>query len=115
MSRPIRSTLRRATPGLEIVPPSLLVLLDHPWLGAASLVVALTFTTLHSRMVLRAEKDRDQTFTAYAHTTASLGVDPHRLFVALSRDPADEAPVELPPARLPYPRGRDESSRSAVS
>lgn len=114
MSRPIRSTVRRVTPGLEIVPPSLLILFDHAWLGAGSLVVALTFTVLHSRMLLRAERDRDQTFTAFAHTTATLSGDPHRVIAALSDDTADDPPVELPSPRVYRPRGRDESRRSRV-
>jgi hypothetical protein len=111
MSRPIRSTLRRVTPGVEIVPPSLLVLLDHPWIGAASLVVALGFTTLHSRMLLRAEEKQKEALLTYAHTTTTVGGDPHRVIAALSRDTTS---IEVPPPRTYRPRGYDESRKRSV-
>lgn len=102
MARLTRSQWARITVGLEIVPPTLLVALDEPWLGAATLGAVLAASTLQSWLYVRSERDQQRALLSYAQDTATMGGDPAPVIAALkagrSTREDDEEPVR--PATL---------------
>jgi hypothetical protein len=115
MSRLPRFRSATLAVGLEIVPPTLLVAMDHPWMGTATLAAVLASSITHSRMRLRSAQERHQAILSYAQAAASMGSDPATVINALRGtrydldDPDDdESPIELSRAlengrRLPSP------------
>jgi hypothetical protein len=86
---------------LEILPPTLMVALGHPWLGAAVLGAVLASSALQSRMWVRSEQERHRALLSYAQDATSMGGDPTAVIAALQRragDAEDDGGVpELPP------------------
>ncbi|HEU0086623.1 MAG TPA: hypothetical protein VFQ77_03060 [Pseudonocardiaceae bacterium] len=108
------SPLQRAriTTGLEIVPPSLLIVMKHPWLGAGTLGVVLAVAALDSWLVARSARESQQAILTYAQVVASMGGDPSNVVAALSRSPDedDSSPTRSPrghAAGIPGGRGPD--------
>jgi hypothetical protein len=92
--------------GGEVVPPTLLITLDHPWLGAATLTVVLGAWVLQLRLVTRSAQARQQALLAYAQGVSSLGGDPTAVIKAL-QSPGSRS--DLPSEPSPSPRGDPES------
>jgi hypothetical protein len=115
MARSIRPTWQRISPGLEILPPTLLITFDHPWLGAATVGVALVFSALQSRMLVRAAEHRQQAILYYAQSTISMGGDPSMVIAALRKatdDAGDEGVSSDLRSRTYGMRSYDESRRT---
>jgi len=91
----------RISPGLEILPPTLMVALGDPWLGAATLGAVLASSALQSRMWVRSEQERHRALLSYAQDATSMGGDPTTVIAALQRrvgDAEDDGMLpELPP------------------
>ncbi len=89
--------------GLEILPPTLMVALGHPWLGAATLGAVLVFSALQSRMWVRSEQERHRALLSYAQDATNMGGDPTTVIAALQQRAGDavddEVLTELPPRR----------------
>lgn len=62
--------------GLEMLPPTLMVVLGYPWLGAACLGAVLACSVQHSRMLVRFEQERHKATLSYAQDATSMGGDP---------------------------------------
>lgn len=83
MARLTRSQWARITVGFEMVPPTLLVVLGNPWLGAATLGGVLAVSTLRSWMFVRSERDRQRAILSYAQNSTTMGGDPATVIAAL--------------------------------
>lgn len=93
--------------GLELVPPTVMILTHHPVMGAATLGAVLLAWIFQARMVVRAEELRDQRMLDYAQTTTSMGGDPAPVISALRRWPPD-------PEAEPEPARSDDDDRPWV-
>jgi len=85
---------------LEILPPTLMVALGDPWLGAAALGAVLASSALQSRMWVRSEQERHRALLSYAQDSTNMGGDPTAVIAALQRragDAEDDGVPELPP------------------
>lgn len=80
--------------GFQVV-PTLMVIVGHPWLGAATLGGVLTAFGLQTWMSVRAEQDRNRTIWAYTHDTSGKG--DARTVMNRDADPEHEPPAQLPP------------------
>lgn len=91
----------RIPAGLEILPPTLMVALGDPWLGAVSLGAVLGFSALQSRMWVRAEQERHRALLSYAQDSTNMGGDPTTVITALQQragDAVDDGVLtEVPP------------------
>ncbi|MDQ3886818.1 MAG: hypothetical protein M3308_07405 [Actinomycetota bacterium] len=105
MTRPPGFVWSKISPGLEIVPPTLLIALDYPWLGAAALAVVLAFSALQSRMWVRSEQERHRALLSYAQDTTNMGGDPTMVIAALQRRPGDAEDDEVWPDMPPRGAG----------
>ena len=83
MTRLSRSAWSRLTVGAEIVPPTLMVVLHEPWLGAATLGGVLAASTLRAWMLARSERDRQRAILSYAQDSTTMGGDPATVITAL--------------------------------
>ncbi len=101
MARPPGFSWPRISAGLEILPPTLMVALGHPWLGAAVLGAVLASSALQSRMWVRSEQERHRALLLYAQDSTNMGGDPTPVIAALQRRPGDAVDdgvlSELPP------------------
>lgn len=79
----------RISTGLEILPPTLMVALGHPWLGAAVLGAVLASSALQSRMWVRPEQERHRALLSFAQDSTSMGGDPTTVIAALQRRAGD--------------------------
>lgn len=83
MARLTRTQWVTITIGFEIVPPTLMVALDHAVLGAATLGGVLAASTLRVWMLVRADRDRQRAILSYAQDSATMGGDPAPVIAAL--------------------------------
>ena len=98
----------RISPGLEILPPTLMVALGDPWLGAVTLGAVLASSALQSRMWVRSEQERHRALLSYAQDATSMGGDPTAVIAALQRRAGDAVDDGVPPERPPRgEEGRD--------
>ncbi|MGH4014528.1 MAG: hypothetical protein ACRDSL_11515 [Pseudonocardiaceae bacterium] len=101
MARLTRSQWATITVGFEIVPPTLMVALGHPWLGAATLGGVLAASTLRWWMLVRSERDRQRAILSYAQNSATMGGDPATVIAALHAGPSgvedDDEPLDMRP------------------
>jgi len=101
MARLTRFTWQRITTGFEILPPTLMVAMGDPWLGAGTLSAVLVSAALQSRMQVRSAQERHQAILSYARDTVSMGGDPSSVIAALQGTMGDTeddgGPSELPP------------------
>lgn len=82
--------------GLELVPPTLMIVTRHPVMGAVTLGAVLVAWVVHVRMVVRAQQARDARLLDFAQTTTNLGADPAPVISALRhRAPREVADDEL--------------------
>jgi hypothetical protein len=82
--------------GFEVLPPTLLVILNHPWLGAATLGGVLATSAVHSWMIVRSDRDRHRAMLSYAQDTTNMGGDPSSVIAALQRGAdSDGEPAQL--------------------
>jgi len=88
MGRIIRSP--RLTAGLEIVPPTLMIVTGHPWLGAATLASVLAVSALQSWIMVRSEEERHRATLSFAREATSMGNDPAPVIAAMRSGPAGE-------------------------
>jgi len=77
--------------GLDILPPTLMVAMGHPWLGSATLGVVLGSSALHAWMSHRSEREQDRAFLSFAQDATTLGGDPSPVIAALRGRLADPA------------------------
>jgi hypothetical protein len=108
MSRLSRFRAPTISAGLEIVPPTLMVIMGHPWMGAATLAAVLASSVLQSRMLVRSAQERHRATLAYAQSAISMGSDPASVITALQGTSTSDADDEGPtagqsPARPPVP------------
>jgi hypothetical protein len=66
-----------------MVPPTLMVVLGDPWLGAATLGGVLAVSTLRSWMFVRSGRDRQRAILSYAQDSTTMGGDPATVIAAL--------------------------------
>jgi hypothetical protein len=88
-----RSTsLTMSFPGLgpALVLPVLLALLHQYWLSVGTFAAILSVSAIHSRMIVRTQRDQEETIRAreqailtYAHTVTAFGQDPAPLIAAM--------------------------------
>jgi len=98
----------RISTGLEILPPTLMVALGHPWLGAAVLGAVLASSALQSWMWVRSEQERHRALLSFAQDSTSMGGDPTTVITALQRRAGDAGDDGVPPElRLPGEESRD--------
>jgi hypothetical protein len=87
--------------GLEILPPTLMVALGHPWLGAATLGAVLASSALQALMWVRSGQERHRALLSYAQDATNMGGDPTTVIAALQQREGDGVddwvPFELPP------------------
>ena len=105
MPRLTRSQWATITVGFEIVPPSLMVVLGEPWLGAATLGAVMAASTLRSWMLVRSERDRQRAILSYAQDSTTMGGDPATVIAALHAGAGNAEDDDLPPD--PRTRGYD--------
>jgi hypothetical protein len=84
---------------LEILPPTLMVVMGHPWLGAATLGAVLAATGLQAWLVARTAQERHRAILSYAQDATSMGNDPTTVIAALQGKAADEIDELLSPSR----------------
>jgi len=85
----------RIAAGLEMVPPTLMIAMGHPWLGAATLGGVLAASALQSWIVVRSAQERHRAVLSYAQDATSMGNDPAPVIAALRGNAAgddDESP-----------------------
>lgn len=87
--------------GLEMLPPTLMVVLGYPWLGAASMGVVLASSALVLRMLVRSEQERHRATLSYAQEATYMGGDPTTVIAALHRVPGDDLDDHRMPTALP--------------
>lgn len=80
----------RLVVGLEIVPPTLIIAMGHPWLGAATLGGVLAVSALQSWIVVRSDQERHRAILSYAQDATSMGNDPAPVIAALRAGSADD-------------------------
>jgi hypothetical protein len=93
---------RGVSDGLQILPPTLMVVMGYPLMGAATLGGVLIATAFQSRMLVRAAQERHRAILAYAQSATSMGSDPAPVITALqgrSADYEDDEPPAEEPAR----------------
>lgn len=112
MAQPSRFPWPRTSAGLEIVPPTLLIVKDYPWLGAGALGAVLVASAVQSRMAARSAQERHQAILSYARDATSMGGDPTAVIAALQRR-TDDAEDDGVPPELPL-RGHKEGRDPAV-
>ncbi len=101
MSRLLRFRSAALPAGVEILPPTLMVAMDHPWMGAATLGAVLASSILQARMRLRSAQERHQAILSYAQAATSMGGDPATVITAMrgaTDDAGDGLTTELPRA-----------------
>jgi hypothetical protein len=108
MSRFSRFRTPTISAGLEIVPPTLMVIMGYPWMGAATFAAVLASSVLQSRMLVRSAQERHRAILAYAQSAVSMGSDPASVITALqdtsTPDAGDEEPTAgQTPATPPVP------------
>jgi hypothetical protein len=105
--------------GLEVIPPGLMIVTDHPWLGLATFVGVLTASLVHSRVRTGSDAARERELLSYARHVTDIGEDPTSVVRALRpgqsaasfritpdgeerplRDRDDQL-IHFPPRRLP--------------
>lgn len=69
--------------GLEVLPPTLMIVLGHPWLGAATLGGVLVASMVQSWILVRSEQEQQKAILTYAQSTTSMGGDPRGVIAAL--------------------------------
>ncbi|HEY2724270.1 MAG TPA: hypothetical protein VGI84_06255 [Pseudonocardiaceae bacterium] len=83
--------------GLGMLPPTVLIVLHHAWLGAATLCAVLFCAVLQIRLEVRAAQQRHQATLTYAQDATNMGGDPTTVIAALhGGQPQHGAPPELP-------------------
>lgn len=98
--------------GLEVVPPTLLIALGHPWVGAGLMGGALMASAFQSWLVVRSAQERHRAILSYAQDATSMGTDPAPVIAALrgtvldedespAGPPGFEGPASVPPWRQP--------------
>jgi hypothetical protein len=102
-------------PGLELLPPTLMVAMGHPWLGAGTLGAVLGVSALQSWMHIRSVEQQHRAVLSYAQDTTNMGGDPSPVIAALrgerstggpKADSAPPTPGAAAEARGPSPWGR---------
>jgi len=83
MARFGRSPRPRISAALEIAPPTLMIALGHPWLGAATLAGVLASATLQAWILVRSDQEQHRATLSYAQHTASMGGDPATVIAAM--------------------------------
>src|SRR5215204_7012808 len=86
-------------PSTLMVPPTLMIAMGHPWLGAATLGGVLAASAIQSWIVVRSAQERQRAVLSYAQDATNLGTDPAPVIAALRRHAAaedDEAPSRPP-------------------
>jgi len=73
------------TTGLSIAPPTLMIALGHPWLGAATVGAVLAASTLQSWLTASSVRDAHRALLSYAQNTTEMGGDPTSVIAALDR------------------------------
>lgn len=85
------------TTALEMVPPTVMVALGYPWLGAATIAAVLTCAVLQSRMEVRSAQQQHRATLMYAQDATNMGGDPTTVIAAMhGGQPQHGAPPELP-------------------
>lgn len=119
MTRLTRSQWVRITVGFEIVPPTLMVALNHAVLGAATLGGVLAAAALRSWMHVRSERDRQRAILSYAQNSTTMGGDPATVIAALyagGNSVDDEPPLDARSRGYePYPYDRREYLGNVIS
>lgn len=104
--------------GLGVIPPALMILTKHPWMGLTTFTAMLGAVLLHTRIESEAARARDREILSYARHATDLGEDPVRVVEALAqgrlrpvpdqdRDdedrprPSRDGLIHYPPRRLP--------------
>ncbi|MGH3978881.1 MAG: hypothetical protein ACRDRZ_07755 [Pseudonocardiaceae bacterium] len=113
MARLTRFTWSKISTGLEMLPPTLMVAMGHPWLGAGTLGAVLASAALQSRMQVRSAQERHQAILSYARDTVSMGGDPTTVIAALQGRAGDAEDDGVPPE--PPPRGYEKDWGPPVS
>lgn len=101
------SRLAWISTGLEMLPPTLMVVLGYPWLGAASMGVVLASSALVLRMLVRSDQERHRATLSYAQDATYMGGDPTTVIAALHRVPGDDLDDHRMSTALPS-RGYDQ-------
>lgn len=102
--------------GLEVIPPGLMIVTGHPWIGAATFLGVLTASLVHSRIRTGAEAARERELLSYARHATDIGEDPTPVVQAMryiggvrisagdQERPLrtrDDQLIHFPPRRLP--------------
>jgi hypothetical protein len=69
--------------GMEVVPPTLLIALGHPWVGAGLMGGALVVSAFQSWLVVRSAQERQRAILSYAQDATSMGTNPAPVIAAL--------------------------------
>lgn len=69
--------------GLDVLPPTLLVAMGHPWLGVAALGALLGSSTLLSVLHLRSAQEQHRAILSFAQDATTMGGDPSPVIAAL--------------------------------
>lgn len=92
--------------GLEVIPPGLMIITGHPWMGAATFAAVLGASLVHSSIRTGAVAAREREILSYARHANDIGEDPTPVVRALRggdgrRDPhrADDEEHDWVPPR----------------
>jgi hypothetical protein len=69
--------------GLEVIPPGLMIITNHPWMGAATFVGVLAASLIHSSIRTGAVAAREREILSYARHANDIGEDPTPVVRAL--------------------------------
>lgn len=72
--------------GLEVIPPGLMIITGHPWMGAATFLGVLVASLVHSSIRTRALAAREREILSYARHANDIGEDPGPVVRALRSD-----------------------------